>query len=747
MDLISTIIIILLLLCIVVIVTLVAKRLLFVERVRTILSKKTQKVFLIKIHPSNEKKENVFEALLKTLHDVLPHHTYISLELVCSNQFMHFYVTAPIEYASLLTSQLYSQFPDVEIEETNDYASLLNPYLIEIANKGKTPFKTYKDGLEDILKGISAILSTTSQNEEIFLQLILSPNGSKFWEKGINHVWESITDHSEQNKINQETFRGKLIIGYAAQNSLVAKKKVTTVIRLLKQTKYPHNELKVKKFNFFSDIAVLWKSRTFEYGDIWTEAEIASIYHFPYKGSITSNVIHTDSKKAPAPDILPLQGDDISFFGETNYHNEFKKFGIKRIDRRRHMYVVGKTGSGKSRLLQLLLIADIQNNQGCCLIDPHGDLAQQVLTYVPKERIKDVVYIDPSDKDFPIGFNPLESTQDFETKQHLSTFFIAIFKKLFGYNWNPRMEHLVRYITLALLETSDSNILGISRMLTDTAFRQRVIKQIQDPVIKNFWTNEFPGWIEKYANEAVIPIMNKVGQFIANPMIRNMVGQNKNTLDFERFMDEGKIVIINLSKGKLGEENTAFLGSMFITKIQQAALSRSRIPEEARKDFYFYVDEFQNFATDAFSSILSEARKYHLNLTIAHQYIAQLPDDIKATAFGNVGSLVTFSVGGDDASYLGKEFSPIFTPDDLISLNTREMYIKLSVNGKLTPPFSARTIEIPSTSTNYTIEILEHSRITYGKNRIAVENEIQRWTSSVEFQSDNASETFPEPII
>lgn len=272
--------------------------------------------------------------------------------------------------------------------------------------------------------------------------------------------------------------------------------------------------------------------------------------------------------------------------------------------------------------------------------------------------------------------------------------------------------------------------------------------QIKDPVVKGFWTNEFSASAEQYSKEAVVPILNKVGQFIANPVVRNMIGQKKNALDFGKFMNEGKIVILNISKGKIGDENAALLGSMFITKIQQAALERAKVPEEERRDFYFYVDEFQNFATDAFSTILSEARKYRLDLTIAHQYIAQLPDDVKATAFGNVGSIIVFAVGGDDAKYLEKEFAPVFTAEDLISLNNREMYLKLSIDGKLTPPFSAKTINVPKPEFNYTDQILSHSRLTYGKNRVAVENEIKSWSESNEvFPYISPSEEFPEPIV
>ncbi|KKS70228.1 MAG: hypothetical protein UV41_C0032G0006 [Candidatus Daviesbacteria bacterium GW2011_GWA2_42_7] len=718
---------------------------------------KTKSIILIKIPLTNEQKEDAMEAFLKSMHRLLPTGTYLSLEMSSSEQFMSFYIVIPKEFKNILESQLYAQFPDAEIEETNDYFSVINnPAILELSFKKSSIYfiNTYKNIEEDLLKNLSAILSKTDSGEQACVQIVLKRIGSSFWQRGLKgfmyNFFGKNSEDTSQSKMNEDIYLGKLRIAYAAPYKETARSKITTIASLFKALKCPNNEL--KKGQVKDNLAEAYSTRIFENGDFWSTAEIATIFHFPSKGAIVSNVVNTTSKRAPAPDILPREGSvnskDMSIFGETNYRNEKKRFGIKRIDRRRHLYVVGKTGIGKSRLLELLLISDIQGGQGCCLLDPHGDLADELLMFVPEERIEDVVYVNPADRDFPIGFNPLEPVNDSEMRQHLSTFFIAIFKKLFAFNWNPRMEHIIRYITLALLETPDSNILGIPRMLSDTTFRQRVIKQIQDPVVKSFWVNEFSAWNERFANDAVIPILNKVGQFVSNPIIRNMVGQRKNVLNFGKFMDEGKIVLLNISKGKLGDDNTALLGSMFITKIQQAALSRAKMREEERRDFYFYVDEFQNFATDAFSSILSEARKYHLDLTIAHQYIAQLPDDVKATAFGNVGSIVTFAVGGDDAAYLTREFSPVFNAEDMINLNVREMYVKMSVDGKVAPPFSARTINVPKPSFDYSIEIVNKSRMKYGKNRTSVENEIAKWTASGEFIGGaEDGEEFPEPII
>lgn len=722
-------------------------------------------VILIKIPPSEEKQEEKMEEFLKVFHRVLPNNTLFSLEMVSSNQFLSFFMVIPKHLQSIAESQLYAQFPEAEIEEVQDYIPEFsnNVAFVQLYFKknSMSPFKTYQTQEEDLLKNLSAILAKTETDEEVFLQLSFKRIGGKFWERGMSALWyklfgkkyvSSDTPHPAYAKLSQDLYEGKIRLGYVAKDKTTAEIKLNTLLGFFKSLKGSHNELKKKRFVWESDLEKAFKARIFEDGDFWSPSEIATVYHFPHKGTIASNVVHTTSKRAPAPDILPREGlvnpSEVSFFGETNYRNENRLFGIKRIDRRRHLYIIGKTGSGKSRLLELLFISDLRSKQGCCLIDPHGDLADELLMFVPKERVKDVVYINPSDRDFPIGFNPLEPVEDYQMRQHLATFFIAIFKKLFAANWNARMEHLIRYITLALLETPDSNILGIPRILSDTTYRQRVIMQIQDPVVKSFWTNEFSAWNEQFANDAVIPILNKVGQFIANPTIRNMVGQKENMLDFERFMNEGNIVLINLSKGKVGDENAALLGSMFITKIQQAALARAKIPEDERRDFYFYVDEFQNFATEAFSSILSEARKYHLDLTIAHQYIAQLPEEVKATAFGNVGSMVVFAAGGDDAAYLAKEFSPVFSQQDLINLNVREMYIKMSIDGKLAPPFSGRTINVPKPQFDYSVEILNNSRMTYGRNRVSVENEIIKWTQAKsQIVGEEKKEEFPEPII
>ena len=526
----------------------------------------------IKIPQSSEQKEKAMESFLSSLHRVLPTGSIISLELVSQNQFLHFYIVVPKQTKSLVKSQLYAQFHDAEVEEVNDYFSSWKDKtaIVDIGFKHSSiyPINTYEKMEDDLLKNLSAVLAQTEGDEEVAIQIVLKRVSSKSLDRGLKALYMQFMARLDGSpayqKVSQDLYVGRLRVAYTAQNLPIATSKLHTILNLYKIVKGERNKLVKKRVFFVDDLVKSFQTRLFEQGDLWSIRELATIYHFPYQGTIVSNVSQTTSKRAPAPDILPIEGNvdakEVSLIGQTNYRNEQKVFGLKRFDRRRHVYVVGKTGSGKSKLLELLLKADIENGNGCCLIDPHGDLANEILKYVPKSRVKDVVFVDPTDRNFPVGFNPLDPVEDYEMRQHLSIFFIAIFKKLFAGNWNPRIEHLIRYITLALLETPDSNVLGISRILSDTAFRQRVIKQIQDPVVKSFWTNDFKPSDAQYANEAIVPLMNKVGQFISNPLIRNIIGQKKNVLHFDTFMNEGKIVVISLSKGKVGRRKYCSFG-------------------------------------------------------------------------------------------------------------------------------------------------------------------------------------------
>lgn len=419
---------------------------------------------------------------------------------------------------------------------------------------------------------------------------------------------------------------------------------------------------------------------------------------------------------------------DITIFAETTFRNQNRKFGIKKDDRRRHMYLIGKTGMGKSTILENMIVEDIRAGHGIAVVDPHGDLAEKVIQFIPTNRINDVVYINPADMDHPVAFNVVEHVEP-HLRHLVASGLLGVFQKLWADSWGPRLEYILRNAILAVLDYPDSTLLAVTRMLSDKAFRAKVVEKVQDPVVKAFWVNEFAGYNDKFASEAVSPIQNKVGQFLSSSLIRNIVGQVKSSIDMRDIMDNGKILIMNFSKGRIGEDNAKLLGAMMITKIQLAAMSRVDTLEHERKDFYLYVDEFQNFATDSFANILSEARKYRLNLILAHQYIEQLTESVKFAVFGNVGTFIVFRVGAADAEALVPEFTPTFTEEDIVNLPKYEIYLKLMIDGIASEPFSARGLMPLSEDekTNNVEKVIKVSRERYAQSKEIVEDKIARW--------------------
>jgi len=425
------------------------------------------------------------------------------------------------------------------------------------------------------------------------------------------------------------------------------------------------------------------------------------------------------------------QPGEISIFAETNYRDSCRLFGIKRDDRRRHMYIIGKTGMGKSEMLKQMIYADIQAGHGICVVDPHGELAESILDFVPPHRINDVVYFDPADMEYPIAFNIMESV-DPHVRHLVASGLIGVFKKIWADSWGPRLEYVLRNAILALLDYPGSTLLGIMRVLVDKTYRKKVIDKIKDPVVRSFWVDEYSNYPDRFQAEAIAPIQNKVGQFLSNSLIRNVVGQVKSSIDIRDVMDNQKILILNLSKGRIGEDTSALLGAMMITKIQLAAMSRIDTPEHERKDFYLYVDEFQNFATESFANILSEARKYRLNLIIAHQYIEQLDEKVQAAVFGNVGTIVCFRVGATDAEMLEKEFAPYITEEDLVNLAKWQVYLKLMIDGVASSPFSANTLPPVTLNFSNRDKLIRVTRERYAQPRSVIEDKISRWAGSLE---------------
>jgi type IV secretory pathway TraG/TraD family ATPase VirD4 len=416
-------------------------------------------------------------------------------------------------------------------------------------------------------------------------------------------------------------------------------------------------------------------------------------------------------------------GEAVTPFAVTDYRDIRKIFGIRQKNRRGHMYILGKTGTGKSTLIENFAISDIKIGNGLALIDPHGDLAGDILDFIPEKRIDDVIYFNPSDLEYPIAFNPLEKVPP-DHRHLIVSGLLSVFRKIWPEFWGPRLEHILRHSLFTLLEHPGSTLLDLPKLLTHKEFREKAVGSISHKQVKEFWLYEFDKYSVWLRSEAISPILNKMSQFLTSLPLRNIVGQKENTFDLRKVMDEGKILIVNLAKGKIGGDNSCLLGAMMVNKIQLSALSRADTPENERRPFYLYVDEIHNFLTLSFADILSEARKYGLSLVLAHQYIDQLDERIRSAVFGNVGTLVSFRVGAEDAIYLAKEFAPVFSESDLVSLENFHIYLKLLIDGKTSEPFSAITLPPPEKEKSFREEIIRLSRKKYAKPRQEVEREI-----------------------
>lgn len=584
------------------------------------------------------------------------------------------------------------------------------------------------DGIRNAIFNIPYTLGSA-----IFFPGSESEKGKESGEKKLSHNVETALTGVEE-KANKLGFEVKVRVMYVAKTKELAKERLRMAAGAFKQFNTTNlNGFVTTRIRTGREVLEEYQSRLFaDKGFILNIEEIASLYHFPHISVATPSIVWTSSKKGEPPanlpyvDIIPDK-NDLTIFAETTFRGKPRPFGIKRDDRRRHMYIIGKSGVGKSFLLELLSISDLNHKEGLAVVDPHGELIDHVLKHIPKERIDDVIYFNPADKNFPIAFNPLETTP--ELREETASGFISVFKRLFGYSWGPRLEYVLRYTVLALTYSPDATMLGVVRMLTDKNYRKEVVARVEDPVVKTFWLKEFTTYNDRFATEAVAPILNKVGQFTASPIIRNIVGQVKSTVDFREAMDNQKILLIDLSTGKIGEDNSALLGSMIITKMQLAAMTRSKQKSEERKDFYLYVDEFQNFATESFATILSEARKYRLNLTLANQYITQMEETVRDAVFGNVGSLVSFRVGATDAAFLEKEFTPAFDQADLINLDNQHIYIRMLIDGVTSIPFSAKTLFLQQPTEDHSEEIIKLSQERYGRPKAEVEKEISEWSN------------------
>mgnify|MGYP003964241491 FL=1 len=542
------------------------------------------------------------------------------------------------------------------------------------------------------------------------------------------------------DKVSHQLFLVNIRISVIAPKGekIEAQRKLKEIVGSLQQFSLPQsNEFECGKVSSSDQINLGFKKTPY----ILSTEEIATLWHLPTLMVKTPNIDWVFSKKLEPPIDLPLidnksTSSDLTVLGDAVFRGNRNQFGIKQDDRRRHIYCIGKTGMGKSTLLENMVFSDIHDGKGVGVIDPHGDLIEAILRFIPKSRSNDVVLFDPSDTDYPISFNILDCKSK-DQRVLVASGIMSVFTKLWPDVWSGRMEHILRNTLLALLENEGTSMLGIMRMYADDQYRNKIVSKVSDPLVKSFWLDEYAVWSEKYRTEAISAIQNKVGQLLSTPLIRNIVGQVKSSLDIRHAMDSGKIVLVNLSKGKIGEDTSAFLGSMLVTKFQIDAMSRADVPEDERKDFYLYVDEFQNFATESFATILSEARKYRLSLTMANQYVGQLLIGDKSTAlkdavFGNVGSLITFQVGSDDAEVFSLQFEEMVEPKDILSLPKYHAYVRLMIEGMPSKPFSVSTLPPPDFEQDdgrlKTIRKLSRER--YSEKRSIVEDKISKWAES-----------------
>jgi DNA helicase HerA-like ATPase len=453
--------------------------------------------------------------------------------------------------------------------------------------------------------------------------------------------------------------------------------------------------------------------------------ELATLYHLPNEKLATiPNIAWGKTLLGEPPENLPVVTRDlelsakkeINAFAKTTFKNAAAVYGIKRADRRRHMYVIGKTGTGKSTLLANMAINDLKNDEGLCVIDPHGDLVDHLLDYIPSRRINDVVYFDPADTDRTVKINLFEG-ENVAHRELIASGIVSIFQKLYAYSWGPRLEYILRNALLTLLQSKQARMSDIVDLLTNSKMREKIVSELNDDILKNFWIHEFDKLPDRQRMEAIAPILNKVGQFVSSPLVRDVVNASKSSFSIEDIMSQGKILLVNLSQGKLGEDNATLLGAMLITKIQLAAMGRVYTPEEERRDFYLYVDEFQNFATGSFNKILSEARKYRLNLILANQYIAQIPEDVQKAIFGNCGTMISFVMGAEDAQVFSKEFGDKYSQDDLVSLGRHQIVNKITIDNIVSRPFPAVTLAPASSNNKNREKVIRSSRERYAKKK------------------------------
>ncbi|MBI2596617.1 ATP-binding protein [Candidatus Daviesbacteria bacterium] len=639
---------------------------------------------------------------------------HLAFELVATHESIKFFVSCHKSYQDLLEKQIHGAYPDAEIKEVSEYnifsENSQTAYTqLKLKSADYFPLKTFRDLPTDPLSALTSALAKMQIDEGAAVQIIISPAGSKWKEAGKKWVKREKDPGKPDNPKpppdakQLEAVEGKIVkAGFDTVIRIVAssvskdsaKAHLTNMKAACEQFSGPYNQFSGAKATsekgFLTDFIYRYLPK-YSKGSVLTADELASIFHFPNKSIETPYIAWLSSKRAPAPEKIPTSG---LYLGRSIFRGVIRPVYVSEDDRRRHMYIIGRTGTGKSELLKSMMLQDILSGKGLCFIDPHGDAAEEMLELIPPNRAEDVIYFDPSDIARPFGLNMLEAHTE-QQKHFVVASIIGLMYKLFDPNKTgiigPRFEHGVRNAMLTAMAKEGATFVEVMRIMTDANFVKELLPLVADPVVRRYWTDQIAQTTDFHKSEVLDYTVSKFGRFVTNKMMRNIIGQSESSFDLRKVMDEGKILIMNLSKGKMGEENSNFLGLILVPKILSAAMSRTDMQMEDRRDFYLYVDEFQNFATDTFADILSEARKYRLNLTVANQFIGQIGEDLKNAVFGNVGTVIAFRVGVTDANYLQHEFSPTFSEQDLVNIESPHAYIKTIVSGEPVVPFSLDT--------------------------------------------------------
>ncbi len=683
----------------------------------------------------------------------------VSFEIVGRQEDIRFYVWTPKEYQDLIEKQIHGAYSDAEITEVDEYNIFTEEGKVaykslQLGKDNFYPLKTFKDLATDPMAAMTSAMAKMGPGEAAVIQILISPADSSWQKNGSGFISSTKKQESDpskakfsvaaktleaiENKVSRPGFETNINLVVVSTSEASAKAHLTNIASSFSQFSSDVNNLgsrKIRMKGFFVEdflyryqpIFHLWGNRT----SILNSEELATLFHFPNKAITTPHIHWIYSKTAPAPAEIPSEG---MYLGMSTYRGIKRPVYISNEDRLRHMYIIGRTGVGKTELLVDLIMQDIREGKGVCFMDPHGDAVEDLLQMIPPERAEDVIYFNPGDSERPMGLNLLEAKTE-DQKHFAATSVINMMYKLFDpYKTGivgPRFEHAVRNAMLTVMSEDGTTFIEVMRALTDARYVQELLPKVTDPIVRRYWTDQIAQTSDFHKSEVLDYITSKFGRFVTNKMIRNIIGQSQSSFSFREIMDTGKILLVNLSKGSLGEENSSFLGLILVPRILMAAMSRADVPKEQRRDFFLYVDEFQNFATPDFAVILSEARKYRLGLCVANQFIGQVDEDVKNAIFGNVGTKISFSIGVSDANYMAHEFVPIFGEDDLLNVERYHAYIKTIVNNEPVPPFSMslyKDMAKQKAMMNPKVAeiIKEMSRLKYGRDVRLVDTEIAR---------------------